>query len=328
MGSIVRHITADDVRAARGRISGRVRETWLEESVYLGRRGRRYFYKLESQQLGRSFKIRGALNLLEQLDLCERARGVGVVSTGNSAVAVAYAAQLLGIENCLAIVPVGTPRAKLDRIRFYGGRVMTMGSTYAEAVTLGLNYIECSGMCVVDPFGCDPDVYAGAGTIGLEVLEQNPDIDTIVAPIGSGGLLTGIGVAARSVRPDVRLVGVQTEACPSMYESLRHHTCYGTYPVSGETVCGAVAGGAGRIAYEMLPHLVDDIVVVGEQSIREAFRFMVEKEQLVAEAASCMVVAAAHDFPERVGGTNVCLVISGGNIDARLLEQTLAASSA
>lgn len=324
MGSMVRHITADDVRAARERISGRVRRTWLEESVYLGRRGRRCFYKLESQQLGKSFKIRGALNALRQLDLCERARGVGVVSTGNSAVAVACAAQMLGIENCLAIVPTGTPRAKLDRIRFYGGRAMTMGANYGEAVTLGLTYLECSGMYVLDAFGCDPDIYAGAGTIGLEILEQNPELDTIVVPIGAGGLATGVAVGARSVRPDVRVIGVQTEACPAMYESIRHGTCYNTYPVSGETVCGAIVGGVGRIAYEMLPSLLDDIVVVSERSIRDAVRFMIEEEQIVAEAASAMVVAAARDYADLVGGTNVALVISGGNIDARLLERLLA----
>lgn len=323
MPSMVRHVSIDDVRTARERLEGRIRRTWLEESVYLGNRNRRYFYKLESQQIGKSFKIRGALNVLEQLNLGERARGVGVVSTGNSAVALAYAARELNIENCLAIVPVTTPAAKLDRIRFYGGRVMSMGENYSEALMLGLNYIECSNMHVMDPFGCDPANYAGSGTIGLEILEQNPDIDTIVAPIGTGGLITGIAVGAKSIRPDVRIVGVQTEACPAMYESLRHGTCYSTYPVSGDTVCGAVTGGVGRIAYEMLPMLIDDIIVVSERSICDALKFMIEREQIVAEAASAMVVAAVHDYPEEVGGSNVALVISGGNIDASLLETLL-----
>lgn len=327
MPSMVRHVSIDDVRTARERIGHRVRRTWLEESIYLGRRNRHYFYKLESQQIGKSFKIRGALNVLEQLSLGERARGVGVVSTGNSAVALAYAARELNIENCLAIVPVTTPAAKLDRIRFYGGRVMTMGENYSEAVMLGLNYIECSNMHVVDSFGCEPAIYAGSGTIGMEILEQNPDIDTIVVPIGTGGLITGIAVGAKSIRPDVRIVGVQTEACPAMYESIRHGTCYSTYPVSGNTVCGAVTGGVGRIAYEMLPSLIDDIIVVSERSICSALKFMIEREQIVAEAASAMVVAAVHDFPEEVGGTNVALVISGGNIDTALLESLLGEKS-
>lgn len=310
---------AEDVRAARERIAGHVRQTPLEESIYLSDDDHKYFFKLESQQLGKSFKIRGALNTISQLSEFEMQNGVGTVSTGNHGVAVAMAAHALGIRDCAVVVPMGTPQAKTDRIRYYGARSMNLGADYDEALTLGINYIDCAGMFYLDPFEHDPRVYAGQGTIGLEVMEQLPACDTIVVPIGGGGLVTGIAVAAKSVNPDVRIVGVQTAACPAMVASLRDHTCYSRYPTKGETVCEAVVGGVGEIAVDMLPDLIDDIIVVSEESIRSAFKFMIEREQLSVEAGSAMVVAAVRDFPEQVGGSNVALVISGGNLDRNLL---------
>ena len=314
---------AEDVRDARERIRGYVRETPLEESIYLDYPDRNYFFKLESQQLGKSFKIRGAVNTLSQLSEAERKRGVGTVSTGNHGVAVAMAAQSLGIADCAVVVPLGTPHAKTDRIRHYGARSMMLGADYDEAVTLGINYIDRAEMFYVDPYQYDPRVYCGQGTIGLEIMEQNPDIDTIVVPIGGGGLCTGITVAAKSVRPDVRVIGVQTEACPAMVDAIRDHVCYSRFPTKGDTVCEAIVGGIGQIAYDMLPSLIDDIIVVSEKSIRSAFKFMIEKEQLSIEAGSAMVVAAVREFPERVGGRNVALVISGGNLDINILSAVL-----
>lgn len=313
----------EDVREARERIGARVRETPLEESIYLDDGDREYFFKLESQQLGRSFKIRGAFNTLSQLTGTERGRGVGTVSTGNLGVAVAMASLRLGIPDCSVVVPVGTPHAKTDRIRYYGARSMALGADYDEALTLGINYIDRAEMFYVDPMEYDPRFYCGNGTIGLEILEQDPDIDTIVVPIGGGGLCTGIAVAAKSVRPDVRIVGVQTEACPAMVDSIRDNTCYNRFPTKGDTVCEAIVGGVGQIAFDMLPSLLEDIVVVSERSIRSAFKFMIEKEQLSIEAGSAMVVAAVREFPERVGGHRVALVISGGNLDVDILTSVL-----
>lgn len=311
--------TAQGVRDARERIRDYIRETPLEESIYLDDEDRRYFFKLESQQLGRSFKIRGALNTISQLSECEKASGVGTVSTGNHGVAVAMAAKALGIRDCAVVVPLGTPHAKTDRIRYYGARSMMLGADYDEALTLGINYIDRAEMFYVDPFEHDPRVYEGQGTIGFEIMEQNPWIDTIVAPIGGGGLITGIAVAAKSVNPDVRIIGVQTKACPAMSDALRDGVCYSRYPTKGETVCEAIVGGIGEISFEMLPDLVDDIILVSEESIVDAFKFMIEKEQLAVEAGSAMVVAAACEYPDRIGGRNIALVISGGNIDVNIL---------
>ncbi len=320
---MARRFTGEDVLAAYDRIKDRVRRTPLDDSLYLSDDEHRYRFKLESQQVGRSFKIRGVFNVLSQLTPQQIKRGVGTVSTGNHAIAVAYAAQQLGIENCVVIVPFGIARSKIDRMRLYGARVMTMGNTYDEALTLGLNYIDSSELFYVDPGQDDPQVYAGQGTVGYEIASLHPSVDTIVAPVGSGGLITGIAVGARIVRPDMRIVGVQTDAYPSMYQSLKDGICYTTYPVMGDTICEAVVGGAGRLAFEMLPELLDQWVIVSEDSIREALRFMVEEEQTVIEGGSAMVVAAVREHPELVGGTNVALVISGGNVDGYMLARVL-----
>ena len=236
----------------------------------------------------------------------------------------AIAAHVLGIPDCSVVVPLGTPHAKTDRIRFYGARSMMLGADYDDALTLGINYIDRAEMFYVDPFEHDTRVYAGQGTIGLEIMEQNPDVDTIVVPIGGGGLCTGIAVAAKSVKPSARIVGVLTAACPAMVDSIRDNVCYSRFPTEGDTVCEAIVGGVGEIAFDMLPSLIDDIVVVSEKSIRSAFKFMIEREQLSVEAGSAMVVAAVREFPERVGGKNVALVISGGNLDINILTSVLA----
>lgn len=320
---MLQQFTAQDVRDAYVRISDFIRRTPLEDSIYLSDEDHRYRFKLESQQLGKSFKIRGALNVLAQLPRAQIERGVGTISTGNHGIAVSYAAKLLGIENCVVIVPYGTPRPKLDRIRFYGARVMTMGNGYNDALTLGLNYIDRHELFYVDPGDFDPRVYAGQGTIGYEIMVSHPKVDTIVAPMGSGGLITGIAVSAKAINPNVRIIGVQTAACPAVARSLADGIPYFTYPVTGSTVCDAVVGGIGHLAFQMLPDLIDELVLVEESSIREALRFMVEEEQFTIEGGSAMVVAAVHDYPEIVGGSDIALVISGGNVDGEVLKSVL-----
>ena len=217
---MLQQFTGQDVRMAYVRIADFIRRTPLEDSIYLNDEEHRYRFKLESQQLGKSFKIRGALNVLAQLPRDQIERGVGTISTGNHGIAVSYACKLLGIENCVVVVPFDTPKNKLDRIRFYGARVMQMGYNYDEALTLGLNYIDRHELFYVDPGDFDPRVYAGQGTIGYEIMVSHPKVDTIVAPMGSGGLITGIAVSAKAINPNVRIIGVQTAACPAVARSL------------------------------------------------------------------------------------------------------------
>lgn len=316
--------SAQDVREAYERIRDYVYCTPLEESLYLGKDGRRYFFKLECAQTVKSFKLRGALSKMTTLTPEQRERGVGTVSSGNHGASVSYAAKLLGVKNAVIIVPEPTPQAKIDKIKFYGGNVLLMGKDYNEAHEQGMKYIAEHGLTYVDAYYDDPKIYGGQGTIALEILRQNPDIDTIVCPIGGGGLITGIAVAAKSIKPNIRIVGAQTEACPAMIAALRDHVFYEEYPITGDTICDALVGGVGALSYAILGDYVDDIIEVKESSIRAAVKHMVLNEKFIVEGGSATTVAAVMDHGERVGGKNVALVMSGGNIDGALLRELLA----
>ena len=318
--------SAQDVYDAYARIRDLIYCTPLEESICLGGSGRRYFFKLECAQTVKSFKIRGALSKMTTLGPEQRRRGVATVSSGNHGAAVSCAAGLLGSPNAVIIVPEATPQAKVDRIRFYGGSVLLMGRDYNEAHALGSAYIAAHGLTYIDPYYDDPKIYGGQGTISLEILRQNPGIDTIVCPIGGGGLITGIAVAAKALSPDIRIIGVQTEVCPAMIAALRDHVLYEEYPVTGPSVCDALTGGVGALSFSMLGDLATDVLAVKETSVREAVRHMVLTEKTVVEGGGAAALAAVLEQPERVGGKNVALVMSGGNIDGALLQEILAAA--
>ena len=313
----------EEIKQAYERISPYVGKTPLEESFYLNYDGRRYFFKLETMQRARSFKIRGAMNKMLTLTEEEKQRGVATISSGNHGSSVSYAASLLGISNAKVIVPETTPKSKVDKIRYFGEDVILMGSNYYDSHDLGMKLIEEKGMTYIDAYYDDSKIYGGQGTIAIEILEQNPDIDTIVVPIGGGGLITGIAVAAKALKPGIRVIGVQTEACPAMIKAIEDKVFYEEYPVTGDTVCDSLVGGVGKLSYELLPEYVDDIIEVKEKTIREAVRFMIMNEKIIAEGGSCTTVAAVMDFRERVGGKNIALVISGGNIDGDLMVKLL-----
>ncbi|MGI5976130.1 MAG: threonine ammonia-lyase [Candidatus Limivicinus sp.] len=312
-----------EVLSAYERIKDYIYETPLEESPYLGSGGRRYFFKLESAHRVKSFKIRGALSKITTLTGAEKEKGVATVSSGNHGIAVSYASKLLGITNALIIVPKCTPKAKTDRIKFFGGQVMLLGENYDEAHRLGLQYIAEQGMTYIDAYDNDEKVYAGQGTVALEILKQNPDIDTIVLPIGGGGLITGAAVAAKALKPGIRIIGVQTEVCTAMIRALQDNVYYGEYPCSGNTVCESLVGGVGRLAFSMLGDYADDIIAVRESTIRKAVKHMILQEKFIVEGGSAAVLAAVMEAPERVGGKNVALVMSGGNIDADLITEII-----
>lgn len=308
----------NEVKAAYERISPYVRKTPLEQSFYLGDGQRNYFFKLESFQRAKSFKIRGALNKMLTLTPEEIQRGVATISSGNHGSSVSYAASLLGIKNTKVIVPETTPQSKIDKIQYFGADVLLMGKGYDEAHALGLEYIRQHGMTYIDAYYDDPYIYGGQGTIGIEILEQNPDIDTIVVPIGGGGLITGIAVAAKAIKPGIRVVGVQTEKCPAMIKSYEDGVFYEEYPCE-DSICDALIGGVGALSYQMVKDYVDDLIAVSEDTIGKAVSFMAREEKFIVETGSCTTVAAVMDFRERIGGKNIALVLSGGNIDGKML---------
>ncbi len=315
--------TAREVYDAYERIKNYIYKTPLEESLYLGTEEQKYFFKLESTQTVKSFKIRGALNKMSTLTEEERQRGVATISSGNHGASVSYAAKLLGIKNAKIIVPETTPQAKVDKIKYYGADVMLMGSGYDEAHAMGMSYIEENGMTYIDACYDDPKIYGGQGTVAVEILDQNPDIDTIVVPIGGGGLITGIAVAAKAIKPDIRIIGVQTEACPAMIRAYEDNVFYEEYPTTGDTICDALVGGVGKLSYDILKDYVDDLIEVKEATIKKAVKHMIKEEKFIVEGASATTVAAVMDDRERVAGKNIALVMSGGNIDGDLMVKLL-----
>ena len=311
-----------DIQDAYTRIRPYVRQTLLEESYYLKGQRRNVFFKMESLQKVKSFKIRGAFNRMLCLTEKEKNLGVTTISSGNHGISVSYAASVLGIEKAVIIVPETTPQSKIDKIKYYGADVRLMGKDYDEAHALGESYILENELINIDPYDRDEMVYAGQGTITMEILEQNSEVDTIVVPIGGGGLITGIAVAAKAMKPDIRVIGVQTEACPAMIRSYADGVCYAEYP-NRPSLCDALIGGIGSLSYEMAHLYVDEFLTVSEESIGKAVSFMAKKEKLVLEPGSATTVAAIMEHGEEIRGKNLALVISGANIDGDLLTKLL-----
>lgn len=300
-------------------------ETPLVQSYYLGGENQQFFFKLESLQHTKSFKIRGALNKMLSLTTKERDRGVAAVSSGNHGISVAYGAQLLGINKAVIIVPETTPRSKVEKIQYFGAQVKLLGKNYDEAHALGMEFIRQSGMTFIDSCHNDTKIYGGQGTAVMEILRRDPDIDTVVVPIGGGGFATGTAVAAKAIKPDIRVIAVQTAACPAMIASYRDGVYYEEYPTEGETICDALVGGVGILAYEMLRDYADQIVEVSEAAIRKAVVFLLEQEKIVAEGAGASTTALVLEHPELFADSHkVALMVSGGNIDGSLLRKLLA----
>lgn len=320
---LMKKFDLQDVEEAYEKIKPYLRMTPVVESLFLNSNKREYFFKLESLQPVRNFKIRGALNKILSLTHSEKKKGVVTISSGNHGIATAYASQLLGIKKVEVIVPIGTPQNKIEKIEKFGGLVKQIGKNYDEAHTQGMQYVKKSGMNYIDSYYSDPLIYSGQGTISLELIQQLPLLDTIVVPIGGGGLITGIAVAAKSINPAIKIVGVQTAACPAMIESITQNNFYEEYPTK-DSICESLVGGIGRLSYEMLPAYVDELLAVDEADIASAIAFMAKKEKIIAEPGSCTTIAALQKYGKKIGGNTVVAIISGGNIDEQLLNKLLA----
>lgn len=315
----MQQLTFEDILKAEERIRPFLRETPLDKSIYLSSDRRDVFLKLECQQPIRAFKIRGALNKILSLTQQERRDGVAAVSSGNHGIAVAYVTKLLGMKPATVIVPKNTPDSKIEKIRYYGAEVLLMGNCFDEAAELGNAYIQEKGYRFIDGWDQDAAVYAGQGTVGLEILRQNPQIDTILVPVGGGGLCTGIAVAAKSIDPKVRVIALYSESCSAWADSIRDGKAYHEYP-SRESICEAMVGGIGYLSYAM-HDWVDDALEIKEEIIRKAMLHAVMNEKIVAEAAGAVPIAAMLQYGERIPGKNIALVISGGNVDNRILAE-------
>jgi threonine dehydratase len=305
--------TLADVEAARERLTGKgVRMTPLYASETFGRMtGRVVELKAETLQRTGSFKIRGAVNKLESLTEAERRAGVVAASAGNHGQAVAWAAREAGIEATI-FMPAETPMAKVEPTRNSGARAELTGATFEDALAAAQAHVDETGATFVHPFE-DPIVIAGQGTIGLELVEQLPDVETVVIPVGGGGLASGISLALRAVKPEVKVVGVQAAACA---------------PLAGNTELGyTIAEGIavkrpGELTSRILGDHLETIVTVTDEEISEAIVLLMERAKLVVEGAGAAAVAAL--VAGRVPGDGSAIaILSGGNIDPTLLIQVM-----
>jgi threonine dehydratase len=312
-------VTLDDIEAARRRLRGAIIETDCDWSRTLSEiAGFKLWLKFENLQFTASFKERGALNRVSALSDEEKARGVIAMSAGNHAQGVAYHAHRLSIPATI-VMPVSTPTVKVVNTQGHGAHVILHGDTVEQAAAYAHDYGRQRRLSFIHPYD-DPLVIAGQGTIALEMLGAAPEIDTLVVPIGGGGLISGIGIAAKAIRPDIRLVGVQAELFPSMYNAVK-----GTHlPVVGETLAEGIAVSApGQITQTIVRRLVDDIVLVSEQELERAVSLLINIEKTVVEGAGAAGLAAVLANRRQFEGRTVGLVLCGGNIDARLLAGVL-----
>jgi threonine dehydratase len=314
-------VTFEDVLSARERINKYIYNTPLDLSYSLSDENTKVYLKLEAQQKLKSFKIRGALSKMTWLSDEQRAEGVMAVSSGNHGAGVSYASHILGGVKAKIFVPETTPTAKLNKIKYYGAEVIEVGKNYDEAHIAAEEARKKEKLTFIDPCS-DIHTIAGQGSIAFEILEANPDIDVIIAPIGGGGLITGLSVAAKHLKPSIEIIGVQTAACPAMVASLRDKECYIEYPTD-PSICDALVGGVGEIPYEMAGQCIDDIIVVNEDTIKKAIVQLIKMDKVIAEPAGAASVAAVMDNKERFKGKNVAVVVSGGNLDEKLMSELL-----
>ncbi|NHN84248.1 threonine ammonia-lyase [Acetobacter musti] len=312
-------ITFDDVRAAAQRIEGRVLRTPTLPSQSLSKAtGAEITLKLENLQAVGSFKERGAANKLSLLTPEERARGVITVSAGNHAQGVARHASLLGID-AVIVMPRFTPSAKVTRTAAWGARVVLEGNNFAEASLFARDLQQREGRVFVHPYD-DDAVMAGQGTCALEMLEDAGPLDALVVPIGGGGLLAGCAVAARALRPDIELIGVQVES----FSSLSAFPGEEIMPPGGSTIAEGIAVmQIGRRPYEVIRELASKVLVVSEAAVENAITVMSEGAKQVVEGAGAAGLAAVMANPKLFAGKRVGLPVTGGNIDTRILANTL-----
>lgn len=308
-----------DVQEAQARLGDQlVRTPCLHSRTLSHLTGAQVYIKFENLQFTASFKERGALNRLLQLDEAERRRGVCTMSAGNHGQAVAYHAHRLGIPATI-VMPRQTPFVKVQQTQAHGATVVLHGDTLAEAFEHSQRILLEQHLTFVHPYD-DPAVMAGQGTVALEMLEAQPDLEQIVVPIGGGGLISGVAVAARAQRPDIAILGVQSSSYPSMAAALagREAVCQGNTIAEGIAVKNA-----GVHTREVVRALVQDIVLVSETEIERSIALLLNIEKTVAEGAGAASLAAVLSQPERHRGRRVGVILSGGNIDPRLLASVI-----
>ena len=278
------------------------------------------YLKTENLQVTGSFKVRGAYYKISQLSAEEKAKGVIACSAGNHAQGVALAATKNGIRSLICL-PDGAPISKVEAAKRYGADICLVKGVYDDAYNRAVELQKESGAVFIHPFD-DPDVIAGQGTIGLELLEQLPDMDAVIVPVGGGGLISGVAFAIKSLNPNCKVYGVQAAGAPSMYNSIQHHKKEMLDRVS--TIADGIAvKNPGELTYEICEKYVDEIVTVTDDEISTAILALIEQQKLIAEGAGAVSVAAAMFNKVDVRGKKVACLLSGGNNDVKILSRVI-----
>lgn len=312
-------VTFADIERAAATVKGAVINTDFDVSRTLGEMfDAEVWLKFENLQFTAAYKERGALNKLQSLSAKERACGVIAMSAGNHAQGVAYHARRLGIPATI-VMPSATPTVKVENTRKLGAKVILDGASFEDASAFALTYGAEHGLTFIHPFD-DPQVIAGQGTVALEMLAAVPELDTLVVPIGGGGLISGVAIAAKAINPAIRIVGVEAQLYPSMLNAVKGSKL----PVGGDTLAEGIAVTTpGRLTRRIIEELVDDIVLVSEADLERAVTLLITIEKTVVEGAGAAGLAALIMDPRRYKGHKVGLILCGGNIDTRLLASVL-----
>ncbi len=312
-------VTFEDIQRAAKALEGAIVTTPLNVSQTLSKMtGAEIYLKFENLQFTASFKERGALNKLANLSDDQKKNGVIAASAGNHAQGVAYHASQLDIPTTI-VMPINTPFVKVRQTEEHGANVVLFGDRFDETALQAVKLAEENNLTLVHPFD-DNDVIAGQGTIGLEVMAACPDLDIILVPVGGGGLISGISIAAKHINPGIKVIGVQAERFPSLHRAVNNKD----YIAKGSTLAEGIAvKNIGEKTYKICKELVDDILLVSEDALEEAVCMLMTIEKTVPEGAGAAPLAAINTYPEIFKGKKVAMILSGGNIDPRLLASLL-----
>ena len=282
--------------------------------------GTNLYLKPENLQVTGSFKVRGAYYKISQLAEEEKEKGVIACSAGNHAQGVALAAARSGIKSLICI-PDGAPISKVEATKSYGAEVCLVEGAYDDAYEKAVSLVEETGATFIHPFD-DEQVIAGQGTIGLEILEQLPEVDAVIVPVGGGGLISGVAFALKSLKPEIKIYGVQSVGAPSMQKAI-HDQKIETLPTVKTVADGIAVKRPGDLTYEMVQKYVDKIVTVTDDEVSTAILELIEQQKMIAEGAGAVSVAAAMFHKVPIEGKNVVCLVSGGNIDVTILSRVI-----
>lgn len=316
-GGHIEVVQLADVTLARYRLSRWLQPTPLEDAPGLGSS---VWLKLENANRTHSFKIRGALNAMLALDEAARSRGIIAASSGNHAQGVACAAHLLG-ASARILMPVHTPKRKVNGVRRYGAEAVLFGATYDDAELEARRREQADGLTFISAYN-DPQVIAGAGTIGLEILDSLPSVERVVVPVSGGGLIAGIALAVKSLRPSAEVIGVNAESAPAMYNVFHDTRKSQMWETLAEALSGEIEHGS--ISVPLARRYVDRIVLVSEGAIADAMRWMADEQGWIIEGGGAVGVAALMTGAIPPDGRTTAVVASGGNVDGETLRRVLA----